>query len=161
MPSDPPVCLTVSEQQGVAVRKDGLRFDSTKADKRSTRDDPTAMRGSSSVKKATKCSVPESSGSPGPALKDQFFLMGLPPPVVKADPNEKVQTLDHDMQIRRSQVNTYSAGIKNSPPAGNAIPNGSIPLVLCVSQEGSSTSRDGIAGRVITQCRCWEKKYQF
>lgn len=155
MPSDPPVCLTVSEHQGVTVRKDDLGFDSTKPDKRSTRrDDPTAMRRSSSVKQATKCSVTENSCSLGTTLKDQFFLIGLPPPVVKADPNKKVQTVDHNMQIQCSQVNTYSTGIKNSAPAASPILNGLIPAVLCVSQELPSTPLDVIAGRVITQCSC-------
>lgn len=138
------------------MRKDNLRFDSTKPDKRSTRrEDPTAMGRSSSVKQAAKCSVTENSCSPGTTLKNQLFLLGLPPPVVKADPNKKVQILDHNMQIQCSQVNTYSTGIKNSPPAASPILNGSIPLVLCVSQEGPSTSLDVVAGRVITQCTCF------
>lgn len=103
------------------------------------------------MKQPTKCNVTENNCSSLTTLKDQFVLVGLPPPVVKADSNKKVQVLDHNMQIQCSQVNTYSSAVKNSPPAASPIQNGSIPVVLCVSQEGPSPSLDVIAGRLMTQ----------
>lgn len=144
LPSDPPVYLTVSEQQGVTVRKDDLMFDSAKPVKSSTRrDDPTAARRSSSLKQATKCSAAENGCPPGATFNDQFFLIGLPPPVVKADPNKKVQTVSQTMQTQCSQVNSCST-------AATPILNGSIPFVLCGSQEGPSSSLNVMAGSVIT-----------
>ncbi|CAG08203.1 unnamed protein product [Tetraodon nigroviridis] len=142
MAGDPPACLTAAEHQAATARKDGLGFDGTKPDKRSTRrDDPTAARRSSSVKQATKCSAAENGCSPGTTLKDQFLLIGLPPPVVKADPNKKVQTADHNMQTQCSHVDTFPTDVQ-SLPAESPIPNRSFPLVLRVSQEGPSTSLD-------------------
>ncbi|TNN04444.1 hypothetical protein fugu_001473 [Takifugu bimaculatus] len=141
LPSVPPVCLTVSEHQGGTVRKEDLHFDSTKLDKRSTRrDDAASMRKSSSVKQATKCSVTENGCSNGTTLKDPFLLIGLPPPVVRADPNKNVQTVDHSIHTECTQVNPYSHGIHNSPPAASPIPEGPVSCVVGLSQEEPSTS---------------------
>lgn len=146
MPSVPPVCLMVSERQGVTGRKDDHSFDSTKLDKRSTRrDDPAAARTSVSVKQATKCSVTETRCSTGTTQKDQLLLIGLPPPVLRADPKKKVHAVDL-MQIPCSQVNTYSA----SSPAASPSPNGLMPCVLGISHKEPSTLLDVVAGRVIT-----------
>lgn len=151
LPSDPPVCLTVSEHQGVTVRKDDLTFDDAKPVQSSTRrDDPAAARRSSSVKQATKCSAAENGSPPGATFNDQFFLIGLPPPVVKADPNKKAQTVSQTMQTQCSHANSCST-------AATAILNGSIPVVLCGSQEGPSSSLDVMAGSVLTAVAVKEK----
>lgn len=156
MPSVPPVCLTVSEHQGVTVRKEDLNLDSTKLDKRSTRrDDAASMRRSSSVKQATKCSVTENGCSNGTSLKDPFLLIGLPPPVVRADPNKNVQTVDHSI---RTQVNSYSTGIHSSPPAASPIPEGPVSCVVGLSQEEPSTSLVIGAGRVIPHYSCKRRR---
>lgn len=150
LPSVPPVCLTVSEHQGVTVRKEDRNFDNTRLGIR--RDDAASMRRSSSVKQATKCSVTENGFSTASTSKDQLLLIGLPPPVIRADPNKKVQTVDHNIHTQCSQVNTYSTGINNSPPAASPIPNE--PSVVGLSQEEPSTSLIVEAGRVLTHCSC-------
>lgn len=134
------------------MRKDDLTLDGAKPVKSSTRrDDPTAARRSGSVKQATKCSAAENGCPPGATFNDQFFLIGLPPPVVKADPNKKAQTVSQTVQTQCSQVNSCST-------AATAILNGSIPVELCGSQEGPSSSLDVTAGSVITAVAVKKKK---
>lgn len=135
MPPVPSLCLTTPNHQGATTRKDDQNFDSTKLEKSGTkRDDTVATRRSGSVKQATKCSITEKSSS-AETLKDQFLLIGLPPPVVRADPIKKVQAVDRNMQIQCSQVNAYGTGIRSSPPS--------------ISQEEPSTSLEVKAGKVI------------
>lgn len=131
MPPVPSVCLTTPNHQGATTRKDGQNFDSTKLEKSSTKRDDTSASRSGPVKQAAKCSITEKNRS-----ADQFLLIGLPPPVVRADPVKKVQAVDHNMQIQCSQVNVYATGIKSSPPS--------------VSQEEPSASLEVNAGKVIT-----------
>lgn len=139
------MCLTVSEHRAAE-----LGFGSAKPDERSPRgDDPTAGRRSSLVKQAAKCGVAESSCSPGTTLKDQLFLIGLPPPVVKVDPNGRVHTADRNLQARRSHLSTSPADVRG-PPAARPVLTGPIPLVLRVSPERPSTSLGVNTGRLIT-----------
>lgn len=149
------MCLTVSEHKGVTVRKEDFIIDSTKLDKRSTRrDDAASMRRNSSVKQATKCGVTENGCSNGTTLKDQFLLIGLPPPVVRADPNKNVQTIDNSILTECTQVSSDSAGIHNSPPPASPIPEGQVSCVVGLNQEEPSTSLVIRAGRVIPHCSC-------
>lgn len=123
-PSVPRLCLTLSNHQGAAFRKDASSLYATKAGIRNS-----TKRRSNSAKPSTKCSQAQNRRIT--ALNNLLEVVGFPPPVMATSSNNKSQikaSQDVNKQAPESQCPAGRTASVSSP-----LPKGAVPTVLSAS----------------------------